>query len=69
MLTVGFCCPFPQSFIKHNATFHKLFPDIPESEDLLHGKLSKTKKALNDTELFDCRWFIVTHSAYIVSKS
>lgn len=27
-----------QSFIKHNKTFHKLFPDIPESEDLLHGK-------------------------------
>ncbi|XP_066504090.1 GRAM domain-containing protein 2B [Hoplias malabaricus] len=25
------------SFIKHNKTFHKLFPDIPESEDLLHA--------------------------------
>uniref|UniRef100_A0A3B4AC70 GRAM domain-containing protein n=1 Tax=Periophthalmus magnuspinnatus TaxID=409849 RepID=A0A3B4AC70_9GOBI len=24
------------SFIKHNKTFHKLFPDIPESEDLIH---------------------------------
>ncbi|KAL7867085.1 hypothetical protein AOLI_G00148990 [Acnodon oligacanthus] len=25
------------SFIKHNKTFHKLFPNIPESEDLLHA--------------------------------
>lgn len=25
------------SFIKHNKTFHKLFPDLPESEDLLHA--------------------------------
>ncbi|XP_060797262.1 GRAM domain-containing protein 2B isoform X2 [Neoarius graeffei] len=25
------------SFMKHNKTFHKLFPDIPESEDLLHA--------------------------------
>uniref|UniRef100_A0A3Q0RQ76 Si:zfos-943e10.1 n=1 Tax=Amphilophus citrinellus TaxID=61819 RepID=A0A3Q0RQ76_AMPCI len=24
------------SFRKHNKTFHKLFPDIPESEDLIH---------------------------------
>ncbi|TSK53737.1 GRAM domain-containing protein 2B [Bagarius yarrelli] len=25
------------SFMKHNKTFHKLFPDIPENEDLLHA--------------------------------
>lgn len=25
------------SFIKHNKTFHKLFPELPESEDLLHA--------------------------------
>lgn len=25
------------SFIKHNKTFHKLFTDIPESEDLIHA--------------------------------
>ncbi|KAM4575241.1 GRAM domain-containing protein 2B isoform 1-T1 [Fundulus diaphanus] len=25
------------SFTKHNKTFHKLFPDIPESEDLIHA--------------------------------
>ncbi|XP_046713136.1 GRAM domain-containing protein 2B isoform X2 [Silurus meridionalis] len=25
------------SFMKHNKTFHKLFPDIPESEDLMHA--------------------------------
>ncbi|XP_047443262.1 GRAM domain-containing protein 2B isoform X2 [Mugil cephalus] len=25
------------SFIKHNKTFHKLFPDIPENEDLIHA--------------------------------
>lgn len=27
-----------QSFIKHNKTFHQLFPDIPKNEDLIHGK-------------------------------
>uniref|UniRef100_A0A3B5KWV5 Si:zfos-943e10.1 n=1 Tax=Xiphophorus couchianus TaxID=32473 RepID=A0A3B5KWV5_9TELE len=25
-----------ESFTKHNKTFHKLFPDIPEGEDLIH---------------------------------
>ncbi|XP_072245422.1 GRAM domain-containing protein 2B isoform X4 [Leuresthes tenuis] len=25
------------SFTKHNKTFHKLFPDIPETEDLIHA--------------------------------
>ncbi|XP_017269070.1 GRAM domain-containing protein 2B isoform X2 [Kryptolebias marmoratus] len=25
------------SFTKHNKTFHRLFPDIPESEDLIHA--------------------------------
>ncbi|XP_007541416.1 GRAM domain-containing protein 3 isoform X3 [Poecilia formosa] len=25
------------SFTKHNKTFHKLFPDIPEEEDLIHA--------------------------------
>ncbi|XP_023195776.1 GRAM domain-containing protein 2B-like isoform X1 [Xiphophorus maculatus] len=25
------------SFTKHNKTFHKLFPDIPEGEDLIHA--------------------------------
>uniref|UniRef100_A0A3B3HB29 Si:zfos-943e10.1 n=1 Tax=Oryzias latipes TaxID=8090 RepID=A0A3B3HB29_ORYLA len=25
------------SFTKHNKTFHKLFPDIPDSEDLIHA--------------------------------
>ncbi|XP_014889697.1 GRAM domain-containing protein 3 isoform X1 [Poecilia latipinna] len=25
------------SFTKHNKTFHKLFPDIPEEEDLMHA--------------------------------
>lgn len=29
---------FFQSFTKHNKTFHKLFPDIPDSEDLIHGR-------------------------------
>ncbi|XP_067085609.1 GRAM domain-containing protein 2B isoform X1 [Osmerus mordax] len=32
------------SFIKHNATFHKLFPDIPESEDLLHAYICALQK-------------------------
>lgn len=25
------------SFMKHNKTFHQLFPDIPQSEDLIHA--------------------------------
>ncbi|KAM6962528.1 GRAM domain-containing protein 2B [Aplochiton taeniatus] len=32
------------SFIKHNKTFHKLFPDIPESEDLLHAYICALQK-------------------------
>ncbi|XP_019731001.1 GRAM domain-containing protein 3 isoform X2 [Hippocampus comes] len=32
------------SFIKHNATFHKLFPDIPESEDLIHAYICALQK-------------------------
>ncbi|XP_047192817.1 GRAM domain-containing protein 2B isoform X3 [Scophthalmus maximus] len=32
------------SFIKHNKTFHKLFPHIPESEDLLHAYICALQK-------------------------
>ncbi|KAM4629618.1 GRAM domain-containing protein 2B isoform 2-T2 [Polymixia lowei] len=32
------------SFIKHNKTFHKLFPDIPESEDLVHAYICALQK-------------------------
>ncbi|CAL8309793.1 unnamed protein product [Lota lota] len=32
------------SFVKHNKTFHKLFPDIPESEDLIHAYICAWQK-------------------------
>ncbi|XP_031715546.1 GRAM domain-containing protein 2B isoform X1 [Anarrhichthys ocellatus] len=32
------------SFIKHNKTFHKLFPDIPTSEDLIHAYICALQK-------------------------
>ncbi|XP_023282307.1 GRAM domain-containing protein 2B-like isoform X2 [Seriola lalandi dorsalis] len=32
------------SFIKHNKTFHKLFPDIPQSEDLIHAYICALQK-------------------------
>ncbi|XP_061739311.1 GRAM domain-containing protein 2B isoform X1 [Nerophis ophidion] len=32
------------SFTKHNATFHKLFPAIPESEDLIHAYICALQK-------------------------
>ncbi|XP_051979472.1 GRAM domain-containing protein 2B-like isoform X2 [Xyrauchen texanus] len=32
------------SFIKHNKTFHKLFPEIPENEDLLHAYICALQK-------------------------
>ncbi|XP_026179118.1 GRAM domain-containing protein 2B isoform X4 [Mastacembelus armatus] len=32
------------SFMKHNKTFHRLFPDIPESEDLLHAYICALQK-------------------------
>ncbi|XP_028259422.1 GRAM domain-containing protein 2B isoform X2 [Parambassis ranga] len=32
------------SFIKHNKTFHKLFPDIPDSEDLIHAYICALQK-------------------------
>ncbi|KAJ8278334.1 hypothetical protein GJAV_G00086500 [Gymnothorax javanicus] len=32
------------SFIKHNKSFHKLFPDIPEGEDLIHAYVCALQK-------------------------
>ncbi|XP_062412073.1 GRAM domain-containing protein 2B [Sardina pilchardus] len=32
------------SFIKHNKTFHKIFPDLPDSEDLLHAYICALQK-------------------------
>ncbi|XP_041914109.1 GRAM domain-containing protein 2B [Alosa sapidissima] len=32
------------SFIKHNKTFHKIFPDLPASEDLLHAYICALQK-------------------------
>ncbi|XP_034563244.1 GRAM domain-containing protein 2B isoform X2 [Notolabrus celidotus] len=32
------------SFMKHNKTFHKLFPDIPKSEDLIHAYICALQK-------------------------
>ncbi|XP_029939950.1 GRAM domain-containing protein 2B isoform X2 [Salarias fasciatus] len=32
------------SFIKHNKTFHKLFPDIPETENLIHAYICALQK-------------------------
>ncbi|KAJ3600064.1 hypothetical protein NHX12_034016 [Muraenolepis orangiensis] len=32
------------SFVKHNKTFHKLFPDVPECEDLIHAYICAWQK-------------------------
>ncbi|XP_030289698.1 GRAM domain-containing protein 2B isoform X1 [Sparus aurata] len=32
------------SFMKHNKTFHQLFPDIPKSEDLIHAYICALQK-------------------------
>ncbi|XP_068176382.1 GRAM domain-containing protein 2B isoform X2 [Antennarius striatus] len=32
------------SFMKHNKTFHQLFPDIPKNEDLLHAYICALQK-------------------------
>ncbi|XP_016330024.1 GRAM domain-containing protein 3-like isoform X2 [Sinocyclocheilus anshuiensis] len=32
------------SFMKHNKTFHKLFPEVPETEDLLHAYVCALQK-------------------------
>ena len=34
--------------MKHNKTFHQLFPDIPKSEDLIHGRLTVLKDIMKD---------------------
>ncbi len=34
--------------MKHNKTFHQLFPDIPMSEDLIHGRWTKLKERKKD---------------------
>ncbi|XP_055718194.1 GRAM domain-containing protein 2B-like isoform X3 [Salvelinus fontinalis] len=47
------------SFIKHNKTFHKLFPDIPESEDLLHAYICALQKEV----LYHGRLYVTEHHA------
>ncbi|XP_041745670.1 GRAM domain-containing protein 2B isoform X2 [Coregonus clupeaformis] len=47
------------SFIKHNKTFHKLFPDIPESEDLLHAYICALQKEV----LYHGRLYVTKHHA------
>ncbi|XP_059399194.1 GRAM domain-containing protein 2B-like isoform X2 [Carassius carassius] len=32
------------SFMKHNKTFHRLFPEVPETEDLLHAYVCALQK-------------------------
>ncbi|XP_022048535.1 GRAM domain-containing protein 2B isoform X1 [Acanthochromis polyacanthus] len=72
------------SFIKHNKTFHKLFPDIPESEDLIHAYICALLKEvpyhgrlyITDTNacfyssvlLKDTKVVIPISSIYIVKK-
>ncbi|KAJ7993496.1 hypothetical protein DPEC_G00273020 [Dallia pectoralis] len=47
------------SFMKHNKTFHKLFPDIPESENLLHAYICALQKEV----LYHGRLYITEHNA------
>uniref|UniRef100_A0A673Z671 Si:zfos-943e10.1 n=1 Tax=Salmo trutta TaxID=8032 RepID=A0A673Z671_SALTR len=47
------------SFIKHNKTFHKLFPDIPETEDLLHAYICALQKEV----LYHGRLYVTKHHA------
>uniref|UniRef100_A0A4W5QG67 Si:zfos-943e10.1 n=1 Tax=Hucho hucho TaxID=62062 RepID=A0A4W5QG67_9TELE len=47
------------SFIKHNKTFHKLFPDIPESEDLLHAYICALQKEVP----YHGRLYVTEHHA------
>ncbi|XP_035271198.1 GRAM domain-containing protein 2B isoform X2 [Anguilla anguilla] len=37
-------CVTRSSFIKHNKSFHKLFPDIPVNEDLIHAYVCALQK-------------------------
>lgn len=65
--------------MKHNKTFHKLFPDIPESEDLLHGKGSCKSHTLQyllsyisyrDHTIYRCCHAILTfHAHFTISDS
>ncbi|KAL1023309.1 hypothetical protein UPYG_G00039030 [Umbra pygmaea] len=52
------------SFIKHNKTFHKLFPDIPENEDLLHAYICALQKEV----LYHGRLYITENHACFYSS-
>ncbi|XP_047229947.1 GRAM domain-containing protein 2B isoform X2 [Girardinichthys multiradiatus] len=72
------------SFTKHNKTFHKLFPDIPENEDLIHAYICALQREvpyhgrlyITDTNacfyssvlLKDTKVVIPVSSIYIVKK-
>lgn len=72
------------SFTKHNKTFHKLFPDIPKSEDLIHAYICALQKEvpyhgrlyITDTNacfyssvlLKDTKVVIPVHCIHIVKK-
>ncbi|XP_076583186.1 GRAM domain-containing protein 2B isoform X2 [Chaetodon auriga] len=72
------------SFMKHNKTFHQLFPDIPKSEDLIHAYICALQKEvpyhgrlyITDTHacfyssvlLKDTRVVIPVSSIHIVKK-
>ncbi|XP_037553964.1 GRAM domain-containing protein 2B isoform X2 [Nematolebias whitei] len=52
------------SFTKHNKTFHRLFPDIPESEDLIHAYIC----ALQREVPYHGRLYITETYAYFYSS-
>ncbi|KAI1891596.1 hypothetical protein AGOR_G00145410 [Albula goreensis] len=58
------------SFIKHNKSFHKLFPDIPESEDLIHAYICALQKEVPyHGRLYVSENFVCFHSSVLLKDT
>ncbi|XP_064865629.1 GRAM domain-containing protein 2B-like isoform X3 [Oncorhynchus nerka] len=58
------------SFIKHNKTFHKLFPDIPETEDLQHAYIcALQKEVLYHGRLYVTKLHACFHSSVLLKDT
>ncbi|KAK5888852.1 hypothetical protein CesoFtcFv8_014907 [Champsocephalus esox] len=58
------------SFLKHNKTFHKMFPDIPEKENLTHTfSCALQKEVLYHGKLYVSENYVCFHSSVLLKDT
>ncbi|KAL3054990.1 hypothetical protein OYC64_017832 [Pagothenia borchgrevinki] len=58
------------SFLKHNKTFHKMFPDIPEMENLTHTfSCALQKEVLYHGKLYVSENYVCFHSSVLLKDT